>query len=316
MIDIAALVAGALGRPLMPDEAVAVAVSGGPDSLALLDLCMAAMPGRVTALTVDHGLRSGSDQEAASVAAQCAARGIPHRLLAWKGPRPVANLQAGARAARYQLLGQWCVEHGVPFMLTAHHADDQAETLLMRLNRASGVTGLAGIRGKRALPDGVTVLRPLLGIRRAALAEIVRQGGWVAVNDPSNSDERFDRTAARHLLAESGWLDSPALARSARHLAAADAALAWAADRAWQGNVRHDGKEWRLDAAGLPDEIRLRVVGRILAALVPGSAARGSDVAAMVARLDAGETATLAGVQGRGGAVWRFHIMPPHRENP
>lgn len=146
--DLSGLIAAALGRPLPAQARVALAVSGGPDSMALLALAAAALPGRITALTVDHGLRAAAAAEAAGVAAQCAARGIAHATLRRDGPPIRANVQARARAARYALMADWCRAHGAGLLLTAHHADDQAETLLMRLNRASGSDGLAGIDRK------------------------------------------------------------------------------------------------------------------------------------------------------------------------
>lgn len=312
-MDIAALIAAACGRPVGAADRIAVAVSGGPDSVALLALCVAAFPGRVTALTVDHGLRPQSAAEAALVAAQCAARGIAHATLIWADARPNANVQAAARMARYRLLGDWCVAHGATMLLTAHHADDQAETLLMRLNRASGNGGLAGIRPWRWLSGEVALVRPLLGQRRSALFDIAAAAGWTTVQDASNRDTRYDRTAARGLLATEAWLDAAALARSAAHIQTAELALAWAAERAWAGNVRRDGDALLFDAEGLPDEIRHRVLRRIIAALRPGGDIRGGDLAVWRARLETGQTATLAGVKGQGSAPWRFIVAPPHR---
>lgn len=312
-MDIAALIAAARGRSVGAAESIAVAVSGGPDSIALLALCAAAFPGRITALTVDHRLRAGSDCEAAIVADQCAVRGIAHVTLPWVGPKTGGNIQAAARAARYRLLADWCTANGAALLLTAHHADDQAETLLMRLNRGSGNGGLAGIRPRRWLASRVELVRPLLGQRRAALTAFAAAGGWTTVHDPSNQDDRYDRTAARKLLAAGNWLDVAAVARSAAHLQAAEQALAWAADLAWAGNIRRVGDAMLFDAGVLPSEIRLRILRRILAELAPAACPRGSDVAAWLARLEAGKIATLAGVQGRIGSSWRFVPVPVHR---
>lgn len=315
--DLAALIADALGRPVAAGERLAVAVSGGPDSLALLDLAHAAFPGRITALTVDHRLRAASAGEAAAVAAQCAARGIRHETLVRSGEAIDRNVQAGARAARYDLLGRWCAAHGHGLLLTAHHADDQAETLLMRLNRASGSDGLAGIRAARLLGPGVWLVRPLLALRKADLAAMAAAAGWQAVDDPSNHDPRHDRSRVRSALAASG-LDVPALARAASHLAAEATALDWAADLAWQGRVTRDGAALRLDARDLPAALVQRLLARAVAAL--GTAVpRGSDIARLAARLRAGQAGTLAGVKVRPGPLWQLspeNARPAPRSGP
>jgi tRNA(Ile)-lysidine synthase len=308
--DLAGLIAAALGRPVSPDERLAVAVSGGPDSLALLTLAVAAFPGRVTALTVDHALRAGSAAEAAGVAAQCAARGIAHALLVHEGPAFTANVQAQARAARYRLLAEWCVGHGVGLLLTAHHADDQAETLLMRLNRSSGSGGLAGIRASRPLAPHLMLVRPLLGLRKAELAAIAAAAGWQAVADPANRDPRHDRTTIRALLAATPVLDVAALAASAGHLAAEAEALDWAAARAWDGRVTFEEQSLNIDAFGLPAALVQRLLARGIAQLA-GQPARGSDIARLAARLGAGKAATVAGVMVRPGPVWRLSLAPP-----
>src|SRR3954470_23762026 len=161
------------------DRAFAIAVSGGPDSLALLLLAAAAFPANVHAATVDHRLRPEAAAEAAHVAMICAGLGIPHRILAVT-VAPGASVQAQARAARYAALGGWMAEEGLEALLTGHHQDDQAETLLMRLVRGSGLAGLAGIRPAARIA-GVKVCRPLLGWRRAELAAIVAAAGLRAI---------------------------------------------------------------------------------------------------------------------------------------
>ncbi len=314
MPDLAALLPAALGRGLTPDERLAVAVSGGPDSAALLLLAAAAFPGRVTALTVDHGLRADSPAEAAMVGRQCAAAGIHHVTLTWSGARPSANIQAAARAARYRLMADWCAGEGIGLLLTAHHADDQAETLLMRLARGSGVAGLAGIRRIRDLGRGVQLVRPLLGVRRAALGQIAAASGWAIVDDPANRNPRFGRSHARALLAATDWIDVPQVAAVAAHLAEAEAALAWTAERAWAGRAQTADGGVILDAKGLPAEIRRRLVHRALAAVQPGPPPRGADIERMMARLGAGQTSTLAGVQARVVAGnWQFRCAKPRR---
>ena len=195
-----------------------VAVSGGPDSTALLLLAAEALPGRIEAATVDHRLRPENAAEAAAVARICAAMGVPHAIL----PVDVAmgNLQAEARRARYTALAGWADSHGLAAIATAHHADDQAETLLQRLNRASGVAGLAGTRARGVVPGtNLPLLRPLLGWRRMNLAAVVVDAGVTVFDDPSNRDDRFDRARLRKAMAGADWLAVAAIAQSAAHLA-------------------------------------------------------------------------------------------------
>lgn len=292
---------------------VGIAVSGGPDSLALLLLAVAASPGRVVAATVDHGLRRESKAEAAAVAALCAQRGIAHTTL-------TVNLKAGsalqerARAARYAALGEWAEAHGIKAIATAHHADDQAETVLMRLNRGAGVRGLAAMRAVSAVPGhpGCALLRPLLGWRRSELASVVTDAGLNPVDDPSNRDPRFERARLRQDLGGMPWLDAAAIAASASHLAEADAAIDWAADRALDAAV-FDGKTIGWPPDEVPRAIALRVLERI-AARLGGGVSRGSGLARWHDRLAAGEIATLSGVRGDGReAVWHFKQAPPPR---
>ncbi len=320
---LAALVDAALGAPLPPDAHLAVAVSGGPDSMGLLVLAAAAFPGRVTALTVDHRLRAGSAAEAATVAGQCAGLGIPQRILAGPGPQPRTNLHAAARAARYALLREACLEAGIGVLLTAHHAEDQAETLLLRLARGSGSAGLAGIRARRQLAPGLVLLRPLLAAPRAALAAAANAAGLVPVQDPSNSDQRFDRSRMRALLSrEEAMLPAEGIAAAAAHLADVEAALDWAAERAWEGRALMENGV-RLDAGGLPFELQRRLVARAVAAAAPLEAPvlRGGDVARLVRQLLQGRPGTLAGVKARpvsegrlgAGRLWHFSPAPPRR---
>src|SRR5918996_1752118 len=155
-------------EPLVaPDARVGLAVSGGPDSLALLLLAAAARPGQIEAATVDHGFRPEARDEAATVAGICGKLGVPHTILTARGNDvPTTAIQERARRERYRLLGYWAEERGLGGLATAHHADDQAETLLMRLSRGSGVGGLGGTRRKRALSEDVLLLRPLLSWRK------------------------------------------------------------------------------------------------------------------------------------------------------
>lgn len=297
------------------DAPVGLAVSGGPDSLGLLLLAHCVFPGAFMVATVDHGLRSESAAEARLVSAVCEARGIPHETLAIS-LLPGPALQERAREARYAALGQWAIRNGLGAVVTAHHADDQAETLLMRLSRGAGVRGLAAMRGTSRLPghEKCLLLRPLLGWRRSDLAGIVADAGIEPVFDPSNTDVRFERTRMRARLSFGQSLDPLAVAVSARHLAEADDAIEWAAERCLAA-VTSDGGVRSWDPADAPRVVALRVLERIVEDF--GSAKpRGNALARWHDRLRAGGIATLAGVRGDGRKTeWRFVLAPKPRHS-
>lgn len=295
-----------------------LAVSGGPDSLALLLLAAAAYPGRVAAATVDHGLRAESGWEALHVEDICNRLAVPHDILTVTVPaRRRAGLQGEAREARYLALRNWAEARHVPVLATGHHLDDQAETVLMRLARGAGVGGLGGVRPLR-WEDGLAIVRPLLGWSKSALVHLVASSGIEAVEDPTNNDHRFDRTGARRLLRDRPELDPARLARSAAACREADEALDWATDQLIEDRLTTQGGEWRLDPSGLPAELRRRLLLRTVEEVrtahgLPASPARGPDQDRLLRTLDGGESATLAGVLARGGAVWRFRLAPPRR---
>ncbi len=305
LVDEVARLAGADAGPL------ALAVSGGADSLALMKMGAEGFPGRVHVLSVDHGLRPEAAAECAMVARLAAGLGVPHTTLTL-ALAPGGNVQARAREARYAAMAAWCRANGVPLLLTAHHADDQAETLLMRLARGSGATGLSGIRARVTL-DGVTVLRPLLGWRRAALGELVRKAGWTPVDDPSNRDPSFDRTRARALLAGADWLSADRIAAAAAHLAEADDALGWAEGRAFDTRVTPAGDALLIDPEGLPDELRRRLLARALMQM--GGEPEGPSLQRLMVRLSEGGGGTLgaARVDVLADGLWRVRPAPPRR---
>jgi tRNA(Ile)-lysidine synthase len=305
-----------------PPEKLGVAVSGGPDSLALLLLAAAAYPGRVEAATVDHGLRAESAEEAEYVAGVCAALGVSHWILKtdWEEP-PTANVQAAAREARYRELLYWANEGDLHHVATAHHLDDQAETLLMRLARGAGVPGLSAIRPRVEMEDDgdiVSFVRPLLGWRKQKLVELVVAADLAPVVDRSNSDERFDRTAARALLATTSWLDPERLADAASHMAEADEALEWAAD-----GLLRDRLVWQpgpdgfvtIDAAGLPRELQRRLLLSGFVFFIHSGVHKlpGPKLDRLLEALRDGRTATLAGVKATPGPPWRLTLAPPRR---
>jgi tRNA(Ile)-lysidine synthase len=300
---------------IAPGARIGIAVSGGPDSLALLLLAAAARPGAVEAATVDHGLRDGSRAEAETVARICAEIGVPHAILTagWKDA-PKTAIQERARNERYRLLGFWAEERGLDAIATAHHADDQAETLLMRLSRGAGVRGLAGMRRRSVAPGTeVALLRPLLGWRRAELEQVCANAGATPALDPSNRNERFERVRVRRALGEAEWLDPAALARSAAHLSDAQTALAWAAMEEWKANARERSGAILYRPHGTPHEILRRIAARAVRRLaIEGDPElRGRELDLLIAALTAGNQATIRGVLCSGGPEWRFTQAPP-----
>ncbi len=269
----------ALG-PFEPAPRLAVAVSGGADSMALALLAAdwaKARGGRVTALTVDHGLRPESAAEATAVGERLGPFGIAHRILVWRpGGRP-ANLQAAAREARYALMDSWCRAEGVLHLLLGHHLEDQAETLLIRLGRGSGLDGLAAMAPVVETPH-CRLLRPLLGVPRARLAALLAARGVGWIEDPSNRDARFLRARLRALapaLAEVG-LTPDRLAATAGRIGRARAALEEAVAAALVEAVRLDPAGFALlDPAALrraPREVGLRALARVVTTVGGGRA--------------------------------------------
>jgi len=190
--------------PFPGSAAVAVAVSGGADSMTLLALAHDWARGTgasLTALTVDHGLRPESRAEAAQVGAWCRSRGIAHATLTWQGEKPEKGIQAAARAARYALLEDWCRAQGHSELLVAHSQNDQAETFLMRMSRGSGIDGLAAMP-LVSFHDGVRLIRPLLTVPRSRIEASAAARNLTPVSDPSNLDRRYARVRMRDQLAK------------------------------------------------------------------------------------------------------------------
>jgi tRNA(Ile)-lysidine synthase len=193
---------GKLFATLRGEQHIAVAVSGGSDSMALLRLAArwAKDSLKISVLTVDHGLRPEAAAEASKVAAWCDGLALDHHTLRWEGVKPKTGLQARARVARYDLMSNWCKVNGVKFLLTGHTLDDQAETVLMRQARTDTAESLAGI-WETADWAGVKLFRPLLGQSRADLREYLKSLGQLWIDDPSNLDTRFERVRVRQTLA-------------------------------------------------------------------------------------------------------------------
>ncbi len=188
--------------PLPPDLQLAVAVSGGADSMALLILLADyATRHNITlhALTIDHRLREASRHEAATVGKWCATMSIAHTILDWQHEPIASGMPEKAREARYRLMTAWCLKHGIRHLATAHQADDQTETFLMRLLRGSGMEGLAGTL-PFSIRQGVFLCRPLLSFHKSRLEETLRQHGQPWIDDPSNRNTSYTRNAFRHML--------------------------------------------------------------------------------------------------------------------
>lgn len=279
---------GALFAPLSSAPGLVLAVSGGPDSLALLLLAArwralrrnaAGGPAFLVA-SVDHGLRPAAAGEAGAVAELAGRLGFEARVLVWRGEKPRRGVQEAAREARYRLLVQAARETGASHVVTAHHRDDQAETVLMRLAGGSGVGGLAAMRPVAALAGTPLLLaRPLLALPKSCLVAVAREAGVVAVDDPANRDPRFARARLRGLETERAALGLTVgrLATLAERCARADDALAAAAAARFAALATDVGREGRLtlsaDLWREPEEIVLRVLALALVRLA-GTAGR------------------------------------------
>ena len=274
--------ANALFRGLEDLPGLVLAVSGGPDSTALLLLAarwarrLKRAP-KLIAVTIDHGLRPEAAREAAMVKRLARRLGVAHRTLHWRGRKPQSGLQEAARYARYELLAEVATRARFAHILTAHTLDDQAETVLFRLARGSGLFGLAGMAHAAPLPlNGVReifLVRPLLHLPKARLIATLRAARIAYAEDPSNRDPRFTRARMRNLmpaLAREG-LDARGLARLATRLRRAEATIQVAVQAArsalapppWppHGPITFETAAY----AGLPAEVGLRLLGEAIA---------------------------------------------------
>lgn len=254
---------------LGPGGRVGVAVSGGGDSVAALVLAVEERgAAAVSAVTVDHGLRPEAVAEAAQVAALCARLGVEHSVLRWR-PTTRGNLQQEARRARLRLIGGWA-EGRVDAVILAHTRDDQAETLLMRLARGSGVDGLSAMAEAR-VAQGTLWLRPFLAVSRAAMRDVLAARGVTWVDDPSNEDQRFLRVRARKALVAlaSLGIEAEGLAATATRLRRVRAALDAVTDEAMQRHLHEESGTARLDreVLALAPEIRDRLFTGLLMAM-------------------------------------------------
>ncbi len=264
-----------------------IAVSGGVDSMALLLLAHQAFPGRIMAASVDHGMRPAAADECRHVATVADGLGVPHRILTLD---TAPTSQASARAARYACLLTWQRDNLIDWVMTAHHADDQLETMIMRLNRSSGVGGIAGIR---AIRDNI-ILRPLLSFRRNELEAVVMAAGVIAVDDPSNRDCHYDRARLRIAMTGQTFLNPVAAARSAALLADAETAIDWMVRDLAEQRCYSVPDGFMVTIDGLPDLLTHRLIEHMLWQ-ADERHARGGRLAVQLARLLGGEKITAAG---------------------
>ncbi|SEP60489.1 tRNA(Ile)-lysidine synthase [Faunimonas pinastri] len=253
-------------------KGIVLAVSGGPDSTALMVLASRwseAPP--LLVVSVDHGLRAEAADEARLVAENATRLGLPSRIMRCGAFSTDANVMSEARKARYACLAKAAAEAGFDTVATAHHLDDQAETLLMRMARGSGVYGLAAMSRETTIGE-LRLVRPLLDWRKADLVDVANESGLAVVQDPSNSDPHYSRARFRGLLPllEEHGLTAERLAKTAGRLGRAADALEQAADRVLQEGFTADQNgviSGPVEAlAGVHEEIALRVVGRLLRA--------------------------------------------------
>jgi tRNA(Ile)-lysidine synthase len=280
--------------------ALVLAVSGGPDSVSLMWLAarwrksLSHGP-RLVTVTVDHGLRREAAREARSVKELARALDLPHRTVRWSGAKPATGVPAAARTARYRLLARAARREGATHILTAHTRDDQAETLLMRLLRGSGIGGLSAM-ARESAREGVILVRPLLSLPKSRLLATLKRAGIGYADDPTNRDITFTRPRLRAMLpllaAEGG--DARSLARLASRLARANAAVEVLTDGAERylaltGNAapQHHAREFDAGAfAGLPEEIRLRLLIRAINTFGHEGPAELGKVEALLAQID------------------------------
>ena len=305
---------------------LALAVSGGADSMAMLVLAASAFPDCIAAATVDHRLRSAAAEEAAMVADHCRRLGVAHATLVVDRPIGGASVQAQARDVRYALLRGWVAEADMGALATAHHADDQAETFLMRAARGSGVGGLAGIRVRQemrvSMDDRIPLIRPLLGWRRVELREVAQAAGARFADDPSNLDPAYDRARFRQLIEHNAELDVLGIAASAAYAAEAEATLVEIANHEWMVRRQWDRQPVAFDAAGLPRGLRRRLARYAIEAVRSDHAitepawSDTANVEHLLDALDAGRGATQAGVMAKvKGGYWHFAPAPPRRSH-
>lgn len=289
------------------EDRLGLAISGGPDSLALLLLSTEIFPGRIAAATVDHQLRPEARHEAEFVARLCAERSVPHHILVPAAPIK-GSIQAEARKARYELLNNWMEKEQLDWLVTAHHADDQLETLIMRLLRGSGIDGMSGVRARRG-----HIIRPLLQISKNILKDYVAAQGCKAVDDPSNRDHSYDRVRVREALSHLQGFDARLANQSATALGDAREAIHWMVEELTDKHIRTERDLCQLIETQFPHEILRRLVLKCLHQVDPALSPRGEQLEKCIIALKMGQTVTLGDILCKGGETWDFSNAPKRK---
>lgn len=301
---------------------IGLAISGGPDSMALLWLAHNHYDGPICAATVDHGLRSESSQEADYVASLCQHWNIAHQILRPKSPI-VGNMQSAARAVRYELLSQWAKDRDCQYIATAHHADDQLETMVMRINRGSGVAGLAGIR-----PKNGHIIRPLLEYRKTELIALCQSANVRTIDDPSNSNDSFDRVKVRQWinrsesLGQEPLIDAIMAQKTAHNLHHAEMALQYSANILAQKFIQARDGTIILSVSNLPYEYQRRLLMVALKMIDGKIEPRGPALSNLINALNNNNISMIGNIkcvpkinkERPGDRDWILKIAPPRND--
>ncbi len=260
----------ALAHYITDQTTIAVAVSGGGDSMALLvGLKNLQKPCKIIALTVNHNLRQDAQLEAMQVKQWCSKMAIEHHILEWQfNTIPQTAIQEKARNARYQLMGDFCLKHNISQLFVGHNLEDNAETFIMRLKRGAGLRGLAAIAPFSTRDNKLDIIRPFLNIKRVALRQYLESKDQQWLDDVSNEDEKYERVKIRKFLNNNALLNSDDIAKSAVRLKRADNALEFYVDEFCRNKVfflKYGIAKVSLpDFNKLPDEVKLRILARLI----------------------------------------------------
>ncbi|MBL0941165.1 MAG: tRNA lysidine(34) synthetase TilS [Alphaproteobacteria bacterium] len=298
--------------PFERNPVVAVAVSGGIDSLCLtllLQKWVQEQQGHLIALTVDHGLRPESSEEALQVAKWLSLHNIEHHILSWQGSKPKTRVQENARKARYKLLEDWCKKHNILHLCLGHQADDQVETFLFRLCRGSGIDGLAGMSAIVEKAE-VRILRPLLKIKRERLQQTLLNLKQEWIEDPSNLDDHYTRTRLRYIqkTLEGEGLTLESLSKTIQKLSLSRAALEDQTTALLANSFQIFSSGYGiLDLPQLleaPDDIIMRVLSVSLTCL------SGSTYPPRRIYLERLKNSIIPGIKVKGRTCWGCSIIP------
>lgn len=300
---------------------IGLAVSGGPDSMALLWLMQEYYDGAIIAASIDHGLRDEAAQEALYVASICKQLNVEHIIL-----RPeqaiVGNIQSEARKVRYKLLQEWAKQSACEYIATAHHADDQLETLIMRMNRGSGVTGMAGIRERNG-----NIIRPLLGYRKDTLITVCKDANIDPIDDPSNLNKDFDRVKVRQWLQhqqtddQTTLLDSTKVAKTALYMQEAEIALQYSVNILANKRIKKQDDQVIINASQLPYEYQRRLLLIGLQTISDTKSPRGSTLENAIKQLNNNNISMIGDIKctavrkekGADLYLWQLTKAPPRR---